>query len=441
MKLNDLHPCFEGVIPSKFATCAKDGTPNASYLSHVYFVDDKHVATSYQFFNKTRANLLENPYASLQLRHPANMKPYKLKIKYLRSEESGPLFETMAVKLDVIAAYEGMGSTFRLKAADIYEVLEIEECPQKTTYNPDMACPNENLQDLELVRVISDRIARTSNTEELLDGSLEMLNKYLGLEQMIILLADAKEKTLLTHASFGYPQGGTGSEVRYGDGLIGMSAEIRRQFQVSSIREAKRYAKAVQGSTQTAGAKIPLPGLPDPASQIATPISAAGDFLGVLAVESNTRTYWGARDLLLLSTVANMIGMGLKALEGQDEGLAPRPAESAAAPARVQKTAYRFRFVEGDDFIFVNDQYLIKNIPARILRYLLSSYLKTGRTDFSNIELRAEKSLNLPDFKDNLETRLILLRKRLEEQESGVRLASTGRGKFRLEICGQVELA
>ena len=62
-RLSELTPCFQGIIPSFIATSDAHGVPNVTYLSQVYFVDEHHVALSCQFFNKTRRNLDENPYA------------------------------------------------------------------------------------------------------------------------------------------------------------------------------------------------------------------------------------------------------------------------------------------------------------------------------------------------------------------------------------------
>lgn len=439
--LSDLACCLEGVVPSIIATCSKEGIPNVSYLSHVFKIDEKHVATSYQFFNKTRANLLENPLAMIKVRHPGNLQSHNMKVKYLRSEGQGPVYQQMSLKLDVIAAYEGMGSIFKLKAADIYEVVEIEEVKNQTDFPmPDMCDNQVSLADLELLRVISDKISSLSTLEEFLDHSMHILNRYLGWSHMILLLADPQQKTLITHSSFGYSFGGVGAEVKWGEGLIGLCAEHGRLLQVSALNEGLRYAQAVkQGHTQESlSPRIPLPGLTNPASQIAAPLRVQGEFMGVLVVESESKFYWGFKEQLLLATVSNFLAVGIRALENQGAGLKVEAATVPAPPSN-NKTALRLRFVPDAELIFVNDQYLIKNIPARILWYLLQTYHKTGRSEFSNMELRAEKSLQLPEVKDNLETRLILLRKRLEEQCPAIRLHSTGRGRFRLEVCGELQ--
>jgi len=84
LRLSDIRRCFQGVIPSMIATADSRGLPNIIYVSQVYFVDDRHVALSCQFFTKTRRNLDENPVACAEVMDPVTLQAYRLRLKFLR---------------------------------------------------------------------------------------------------------------------------------------------------------------------------------------------------------------------------------------------------------------------------------------------------------------------------------------------------------------------
>ena len=103
--------------------------------------------------------------------------------------------------------------------------------------------------------------------------------------------------------------------------------------------------------------------------------------------------------------------------------------------------------IEGEKVQIVNvnngerlETYVIKGVPGRLLFHFLRIYAESGRCDFTNREVRLQSTLRLPDLKDNLETRLILLRRRLDERRMPVRLSRPGRGQIRLEVEGNPQL-
>ena len=84
--------------------------------------------------------------------------------------------------------------------------------------------------------------------------------------------------------------------------------------------------------------------------------------------------------------------------------------------------------------------YIVKGAPGRILWSMLKAHVDSGRTQFSNRELRLDESLELPAGNDNLEARLLVLRRRLADLGCGVSLERVGRGQLELRLERTAEL-
>jgi hypothetical protein len=264
----------------------------------------------------------------------------------------------------------------------------------------------------------------------------------------MILLAGEKPNTLITIAHRGYPQGGVGSEIQFGEGIIGVVAEAQQPIRISGLIRGMLYAAAARRRATERGwrpqEEVRLPGLENPSSQLGVPLVVRGELIGVLCIESETAYRFHEEDkntieLLGASLAIAIQNMQLKAAE--DEPVAAAPiAPPAAAAGRPQHHRRELTYYKNEEVIMLDGEYLIRSLPARILWKLLQAHKREGRAEFTNRELRLDKSLGLPDFKDNLETRLLLLRRRLDEKSPDVRIVPTGRGRFALELGCAIEL-
>jgi len=437
LTLSALRPCMEGAIPATMATCSADGTPNVAYLSQVFYVDDAHVALSFQFFNKTRQNILAQPQATVLMLHPQTAQFYRLHLRYLRTETSGPVFEGMKAQLAGIASHEGLADVFRLRGSDIYAVLGIEAVSGQP-----LPAPPARSGQLALLRRASDCLSRSTSLDALLNGLIDTLRGPLDMPHAMVLLCDETGNSLYTVASCGYPLSGVGSEIALGDGVIGVAAQEQTAVRVNHLTSAYRYSQAVRSGLSDAdvmlGDEIPYPGLPEPRSQMAVPMRCAGRLLGVLFVESEQDMRFSFEDEDMLVALAGQVGATLAHL--QAHGDAPEAPLADTGQCPQTQAVLQVRCFAANHSVFVNGSYLIKGVAGAILCKLLRDHMQHGRTEFSNRELRLDPSLGLPDVVDNLEARLLLLQRRLRDQDVGLRLEKTGRGRFRLCVSGQVVL-
>ncbi|WP_326540945.1 GAF domain-containing protein [Pseudorhodoferax sp.] len=435
-----LRACFEGAIPAVMATSAADGTPNVAYVSQVYYVDAQHVALSFQFFNKTRANILAHPQAAVLVMDPVTARYHRLQLRYLRTETGGALFERMQAQLAGIASHTGMAGVFRLRGADVYRVEAVESLP-----GDGLPPPAPGPDRLAAVRQVAERLAACASTDALLQALMAALHDWLGVRHAMVLALDGVAGRLYTVASLGYAASGVGSEIALGEGLIGVAAQQRTVLRVGHMANVASYGHAVRASLRADApglrldTEIPFPGLPAPQSQVALPLLSAGRLLGVLFAESPDELAFGFEDEDALAAIAAHLATAMDALQECSE--ASEPVEAAATAPAAQGQPLAVRHYHANDSVFVDGHYLIKGVAGAILAKLLREHQRDGRCEFSNRELRLDPALKLPDLGDNLEARLVLLQRRLQEQCQNLRIEKTGRGRFRLRVARPVALS
>lgn len=434
IRLEDIASCFEGVVPSTICTVGPDGMPNVTFLSVVSRVDADHVALSRQFFNKTDTNTHANPLAAVSVIEPETGRQFHLDLQYERTETNGPLFERMTTRLDAVAASEGMSNIFRLRGVDICRVLSITPVPCDYPDGP----PRHDV-DLERIEAVSRRVSEAGDMDELFRATLTACDELLGFPHGFIMLLDESGERLYTVASSGFPASGTGSELRLGDGIVGMAAARRQTVRLTQMARELSYSRAARDAAlRDAGRSpvervIPLPSLPSIQSQLVVPMLAYHQLAGVICLQSPNPGAFQAADECVVGILANQVAMAMAIL-----GAAERTPVEAQTP--VTEKSVQVKHYAEDDSVFLDNEYLIKGVAGGILWRLLSLYESEQRSEFSNKEIRLDQTLDLPDIKDNLEARLILLRKRLEERCDFISIEKVARGRFRIVVTRPLKL-
>jgi adenylate cyclase len=430
--LESISACFRGVIPSPFATCSPDGVPNITYMSIVQYVDSERVALSRQFFNKTRANLDVNPVGQVRVVDPDTLEQYELDLEFVHTETQGPTFDAMRANLDAIASQTGMGAVFRLRGVDIHRVLRCARVGPATD-----ARPSRSERDvLGPLDEFTRQLAACGDYDEASRVALQALEDLFGFGPSILLVRDPEAQRLFAVATNGYPRSGAGAEVPLGTGVIGTAASTGQVICVSNLARSRVMHAAVRSRMESEGDppanEIPLPGLDQASSVAAVPLQTPHGVAGVLYLESDRVGRFGPHNDRLLRIVGRHLAAVLGALGAEaEERDVDEP--GVAEPAALREgEPLAVTYYQADDSVFVEDAYVIKGAAGRILWKMLREHAEMQRATFTNRELRLDESLGLPAGADNLEARLLVLRKRLAGGRFAIELERVGRGRLAL---------
>jgi hypothetical protein len=435
--LESILSCFRGVIPSAFATCGADGVPNITYMSVVQYVDSERVALSRQFFNKTSRNLDANPASQALVVDPDTAHQYTLDLEFLHTETRGPTFDAMRRTLDAVGSQTGMSGVFRLRGVDIHRVVRCSAVGESSLPRPRQVERDVLAQLDELTR----RLAVCCDYDEATRVALQALDDLFGFGHSILLVGGAAGP-LFAVAGNGYAGSAAGAEAPAGEGVIGTAASSGQVVCVSHLGRSLVMQAAMRSglepSPDAPGKEIPLPGLEHPQSIAAVPLVAQDEVGGVLYLESDRPGVFGPHNERLLRVLGRHLAASLR---GFDVDTAERlPAGSPPAPSPRVGEPLRVSYYQADDSVFAGDEYVIKGVPGRILWKLLREHATGGRTTFTNRELRLDEGLGLPAGSENLEARLLVLRKRLAGGAFGVELERVGRGRLALRSARPLEL-
>jgi hypothetical protein len=227
--------------------------------------------------------------------------------------------------------------------------------------------------------------------------------------------------------------------------MIGTAASSAQVICVANLARSRIMQSAVRARLQSQGEsvarEIPLPGLAQANSVAAVPLQTHDEVIGVLYLESERLGWFGPHNERLLRIVGRHIAAALRGMVAEAEDRACEEADDPKAAVDGEGAPVSVTYYQADDSVFVEDDYVIKGASGRILWKMLREHAQTRRATFTNRELRLDESLGLPAGADNLEARLLVLRKRLAGGRFAIELERVGRGRLELRCVGPLRLS
>ncbi len=160
--------------------------------------------------------------------------------------------------------------------------------------SPDSAAQQEKL--LQALVDIGQELASTISLDELLQRILRISREVFRFENALIRLLDAERQVLVTAASYGYGEGATATEIRLGQGVMGRVAQTGKPVLISDVSRLPDYIHGIQGAR----------------SELAVPLVAREQVIGVFNVESRRAHAFRQEDIAPLMTMAGQAAIAIE---------------------------------------------------------------------------------------------------------------------------------
>ena len=292
----------------------------------------------------------------------------------------------MSLQLQAIASHAGMSDVFRLRAANIYAVRHIERVDGFTSWPVRRTTsdhpPVHRSEPACLERVVAEQLNRAECLGELLETALRCLDEFFGLHHTMLLLVDEKRRTLQTIASRGYDENGVGSEVGFGEGPHrhgGGGETAAAGFPASTTPFVMPVRYVIVPSALRPRIPVPrnspLPGLSNASTQIAVPLIIRHRCLGVLVAESLEPLTLLIREEAVILWLAIWPPGSSSRHRKRTTPWQSRPRRSGtAAPLTALAPLVRSASTRLMTASSSMGEYLIKNVPGRILWRILKQH-------------------------------------------------------------------
>lgn len=130
----EMYPALMGVVPATLITCSKNGIPNITNISRVWYVDPYHVAIANHMLNKSVSNLSENPYGFIRTTDTTTFSTWELEVRYIGSKNQGEIFMEMRKQYEVLSMMMESNVPIKVRSAELFTVLSAKICTEESSH-------------------------------------------------------------------------------------------------------------------------------------------------------------------------------------------------------------------------------------------------------------------------------------------------------------------